>query len=247
MFLAKSLKGALLPYNRYHVASSSSTIYPIFSCSLMGKEQWNRNVATAVRTKTRSKDLKDDDSSSPKIPSSTIVTTSPSISTLFHDVDKMFDRNPFFFPSPNRTHDDLMSHFWKQMDWMDTSMRTRRCFSNSYFPNYDINSDEDKVQVVLDVPGVNLRDIDVTVENDTFLNITGHRTTKSDDGTTTSELNFDKRFNFGENVIDSSKIVANLANGVLQVSLPKLPPSAKSVPENVKNIDVIDGSDDLEC
>ena len=111
-----------------------------------------------------------------------------------------------------------------------------------------------------------MKDIDVSIVDDQWLQISGHRkkkspTTKgigsdcssSDTGTTpttmASEYKFEKRFNFGYSVIDPTKITASLADGVLRVSLPKLSPPEKSptVPENVKKIDIVDGSEELEC
>lgn len=223
MLLSKTVKDMLHRTTRSSVVASS----------------WSRSFAMATRMKNAVEVKESEAATSPTTFSSSV---NPSISTFFHDVDEIFGKNPFFSSLP-RTH-DFMSHFWRQIDWMD-DMRRMRLLSNNYFPSYDIHSDKDKVQVVLDVPGVNLSDIDVSVENDKLLSITGSRKTKNKDNEA-SELNFHKKFDFGEDVIDTSKIIANLANGVLRVTLPKLP-SVKAAPVNIKKVDVINGSDDLEC
>lgn len=241
----------------------TNTFYPPAN-GYYALREWNRKIATAIRT-TKSKDLEPESTSSTTTnTSSSSVATPPKtssssfspISTFFHDVDEFFDKSPLFsssFPLSNTTRmNDLMSHFWRRMDYMDDMRRKRLLFSRNsddtnYYPNYDIHSDDDKVQVILDLPGVELKDINVNVENDELLHISGHRKTKNKEDGSLFEMKFDKWFNFGgKDVIDSSKILANLANGVLRVSLPKLP-SAKPTPENIKKIDVIDGTDELEC
>ncbi len=201
----------------------------------------SRHFAMSTRMRNAVEEVKESEAAaSPTTFSSTVVN--PSISTFVHDVDEMFEKNPFFSSLP-RTH-DFMSNFLRQIDWMD-DMRRMRLLSNNYFPSYHIHSDKEKVQVELDVPGVNLSDINVSVENDKLLSVTGSRKTKNKDKET-SELKFHKRFDFGEDVIDTSKIIANLANGVLRVTLPKLP-SVSAAPVDVKKVDVINGSEDLEC
>ncbi len=211
-------------------------VYPRTLANNPTKQQWGRPISSALRA-DESKDL----DHKQELPSTATQITLPTMSNLFHDVDEFFDKNPFFSSSKH----DFMNHFWKQMDAMD-DMRRKRFFGNTYLPSYDVHSDNDKVQVCLDVPGVTMNDIDVNIEHDKFLHVNGIRKAKSDDGNTVKEMKFDQRFNFGKDVIDSTKVVANLTNGVLTITLPKLP-SAKLSPDNVKKIEVIQGADELEC
>ena len=204
---------------------ASSAIYPAIGYAA---KEFSRKVATAMRTTTKKDYDNEHDSSPTTTPSSPSVSQQP-LTKFFHDVDDIFNTNPFFFMS--RPHDS-MSKFWKQMDSMG--------------PKCDISSDDKKVHVMLDVPGVKLSNINVNLENDKLLHITGHRKTKGEDGST-SELKFDKRYNFGEDLIDTSKIVANLSDGVLRVSLDKLPSAKSTFPKNIKKIDVINGKEELEC
>ena len=199
-----------------------------------------RPVSSSLRT-ADTKDLEKDPATATTTTTASHLTK-PSITTLFNDVDEFFDKNPFFSSSK---HDILLNHFWKQMDMMDNMRRSRYLFTNSYEPTYDVHSDNEKIQVMIDVPGVNLNDIDVNIEHEKFLHVTGSRKTKKEDGSTT-DMKFEKRMNFGKDVIDSTKVLANLANGVLTITLHKLP-SAKVSPEDVKKIDVVEGSEELEC
>jgi HSP20 family molecular chaperone IbpA len=217
------------PLSITHARVSLPAVYPAFGYVT---REWSRKLATAMRT---TKPI-DQDSSPTAL---TSMTSSPSLSTFFHDVDELFDRNSLF-PTSSWPHDS-MSHFWRQVDLMDDMRRKRILSKNTYLPNCNIHADDDKVQVVLDLPGVQLKDVNVNIENDRQLHINGNRKTKSEDGST-SEMTFDKKFNFGADTIDSSKVVANLADGVLRVSLPKFPST-----KNVKKVDVINGSEESEC
>lgn len=224
MTINKFSRGRLVPsIIRSDIASSA--IYPAIGYAA---KEFSRKVATAMRTTTNKDYDNEHDSSPTTTPSSPSVSQQP-LTKFFHDVDDIFNTNPFFFMS--RPHDS-MSKFWKQMDSMG--------------PKCDISSDDKKVHVMLDVPGVKLSNINVNLENDKLLHITGHRKTKGEDGST-SELKFDKRYNFGEDLIDTSKIVANLSDGVLRVSLDKLPSAKSTIPKNIKKIDVINGKEELEC
>jgi HSP20 family molecular chaperone IbpA len=223
---------------------ASSAIYPAIGYAA---KEFTRKVATAMRTTTK-QDYDNEQDSSPSTATTTTTPSFPSIrdqplTKFFHDVDDIFNTNPFF-SMMSRPHHESMPKFWKQMDSMDEMYKNRFYLSNpsQYVPKSDVSIDDNKVHVTLDVPGVKLSNINVNLENDKLLHITGHRDTKGEDGST-SELKFDKRYNFGEDLIDTSKIVANLSDGVLRVSLDKLP-SAKST---IKKIDVINGQEELEC
>jgi HSP20 family protein len=87
-------------------------------------------------------------------------------------------------------------------------------------PGYEINETDDKYQIAVDVPGVNAKDMSVQLENDgKLLHISGGRKVVTDN--TTTETKFEKRFTIGSNV-DMQKVTANLADGVLVLSAPKI-------------------------
>jgi HSP20 family protein len=87
-------------------------------------------------------------------------------------------------------------------------------------PGYEINETEDKYSICVDVPGVKAADMAVQLENDgRVLHLIGGRKVQKGDSTT--EHKFSQRFTIGNNV-DTTKLSADLTNGVLCVSAPKL-------------------------
>jgi HSP20 family protein len=93
-------------------------------------------------------------------------------------------------------------------------------------PAVDVFENENELVFVADLPGVNLNDIDVRVENQT-LTITGERGSEAARETARSfhrsERNYGKfaRSFAVPNTFDTEKISAGYKNGVLSVSLPK--------------------------
>lgn len=90
-------------------------------------------------------------------------------------------------------------------------------------PPVDIYETEDGVMVLADLPGVDIGDVDIRVENDR-LTIKGRT---SCNPVNTSRLhsefrliNFHRQFNLGSEV-DQEKISADVKDGVLTISLPK--------------------------
>ena len=98
--------------------------------------------------------------------------------------------------------------------------------ASSTSPRYEITDTEDKFQVALDVPGVLMKDIDITLEDDdanykgiTILSIAGKRMDLDDPSKVVSE--FTQRFSVDVKTVDVDKISAKLQNGVLVVAAPK--------------------------
>jgi len=92
-------------------------------------------------------------------------------------------------------------------------------------PAVDVFENENELVFVADLPGANLDDIDVRVENQT-LTIAGERPFEAREGAKSfhrSERNFGKfaRSFAVPNTFDTEKIAASYKNGVLSVSLPK--------------------------
>jgi HSP20 family protein len=93
-------------------------------------------------------------------------------------------------------------------------------------PAVDILENEDGLVFAADLPGVNLADIDVRVENQT-LTITGERDFESPKEKTKGFHRIER--NYGKfvrsfavpNAFDTEKVAAGYRNGVLTVSLPK--------------------------
>jgi HSP20 family protein len=86
-------------------------------------------------------------------------------------------------------------------------------------PGYEIHEDDEKYSIAIDVPGVKVHDMTITLEeNGRVLNLSGGRKIKEGDYVT--ETKFAKTFTIGDNV-DADKIAANLSDGVLEVTAPK--------------------------
>jgi len=86
-------------------------------------------------------------------------------------------------------------------------------------PGYEIHEKDGSYQISVDLPGVKAADMKIEVENNgRMLHLSGGR--KVTEGDRVVETKFDKRFTIGENV-DTDKMTANLADGVLTLQAPK--------------------------
>jgi HSP20 family protein len=144
--------------------------------------------------------------------------------------------NPFgfddlFFPTPFFHRDPIFDPMpvFPDLERLTDSVLVRSS------PGYEINETDDNYHIVVDVPGVKAGDMSVQLENDgKVLHISGGRKVVKDN--TTTETKFEKRFTIGKN-IDTQKVTANLADGVLVLSAPKI--EKKETP--VTNIAITEG------
>jgi len=122
------------------------------------------------------------------------------------DMDRLIDS---FFGVPARRRSDEGSEV-ARFDWA---------------PDVDIYEDKDRVEVSLDVPGLDEKDVEVKVEDDT-LYIKGERKFEHEDKKKDYHRiercygSFMRAFSLPSSV-DASKTEAKLAKGVLTVTLPK--------------------------
>lgn len=94
-------------------------------------------------------------------------------------------------------------------------------------PPVDIYETEDGVTVLADLPGVNIEDVDIRVEDDR-LTIEGKSSSANDTANDTANslhqefrlFDFYRQFELGSEV-DREKISAGVKDGVLTISLPK--------------------------
>jgi HSP20 family protein len=106
-----------------------------------------------------------------------------------------------------------------------------------WVPNVDINEFEDKFQLYVDVPGVEPKDVDITLENG-VLTISGERfvqAEKADENvvrrrTERGTGRFYRRFILPESV-DPEKVKATDRHGVLEILIPK---QAKALPRKIE-------------
>lgn len=105
-----------------------------------------------------------------------------------------------------------------------------------FIPAADILENQNELVVLADMPGVDSKNVDIDLR-DNQLTITG----RIDRIENASEVSLYKEFNWGDyirqftlsEVIDQAKITANMDNGVLRVTLPKV---EKVKPQKVKVI-----------
>ncbi|CAJ1949721.1 unnamed protein product [Cylindrotheca closterium] len=123
----------------------------------------------------------------------------------------------------------------------NTMMRRNRALANQFVqetqlasPRYELIDNEDKFQLSVDVPGVKMEDIDVSLE-DGHLTVSGHRLSSSDNSRFASK--FSQTFSL-DPAVDVDQFSASLDNGVLVVAAPK---DMKRIEENIKKIPVMQG------
>jgi HSP20 family protein len=92
-----------------------------------------------------------------------------------------------------------------------------------YTPATDIYEKDDSILVLCDMPGVDEKNVDVTLEND-ILTLTGTQVAEEQQGSASYREYwpgvFRRVFQLSTDV-DRAKIKATMKNGVLQVMLPK--------------------------
>lgn len=106
-----------------------------------------------------------------------------------------------------------------------------------WIPAVDINEFDDRFQLFVDVPGVDPKDVEITLEGG-VLTITGNRyvqAEKSDESivrrrTERGSGRFYRRFILPETV-DADKVKAKDRHGVLEISIPK---QAKAQPRRIE-------------
>lgn len=97
-------------------------------------------------------------------------------------------------------------------------------------PRYEVTENEKQFRLSVDVPGVKPEDMSIELEHDgRVLHLMGGRKMKTDKSF--EEYKFEKRFTLGKD-LDTSKITAHLADGVLCLTAPKkekLPPTKQTI------------------
>ena len=95
----------------------------------------------------------------------------------------------------------------------------------TFNPSVDVRASDNEVRVICDVPGVRREDLDITLEN-RVLTIKGSRSFESNENEQVmlgrSYGEFQRQFALPDS-LDDTNLSANLANGVLTVTIPKQP------------------------
>jgi len=97
----------------------------------------------------------------------------------------------------------------------------------------DVKIDEEKFQVVLDVPGFDVSDIEIQIEDATKLMVSGQHKSSAAEG---NIQKFSRSWSFTSAPIDVEGTEAELKNGVLTITVPK---DMKRIEERTQNIPVL--------
>jgi len=93
-------------------------------------------------------------------------------------------------------------------------------------PYSEVIEDDKQIQVTMEIPGVKSKDLDISFKKGgSILVVTGKRTIRkkaADGNITTSESKFQKHIEMSTHIV-ANKITANLAEGVLVITVPKHP------------------------
>lgn len=104
-------------------------------------------------------------------------------------------------------------------------------------PKYEITDTDKQVQIVMDVPGVEKDNLDISIQESDYsttpvISISGHRESKDD--SSTFSYKFSQSFSLPAE-IDVEHLTADLTNGVLTVTAPK---DAKRLEASVRKIPI---------
>lgn len=126
-----------------------------------------------------------------------------SLAYLRDQLNRLVD--PAFFPSLLEEDSDIATTLWR--------------------PSVDVKEDDNNYIFLADLPGIDPKDIDVSVE-DNALTIKGERKTESKEEREgykrieRSHGNFYRRFSLPDTA-DADKVSAEARNGVLEIRIPK--------------------------
>lgn len=124
-----------------------------------------------------------------------------------------------------RMYQDPMDSFRSFSGELDRMFNTATGSTPQWVPSVDIKEDENTYQVVADVPGVEPKDIDISLEEG-VLTVKGERNLESEvesEGYTRSERaygSFTRRFTLPDTA-DADNISAKTEHGVLKLLIPK--------------------------
>ena len=124
-----------------------------------------------------------------------------------------------------RLFEDLFEDFEKRL--LTPTVGKRNDLTKLTTPNIDMTETEDEVAITADLPGMEEKDVEITIENDT-LTLRGSRKEEHEEKEKNYYLSERTYGEFQRMIplpasIDTEKAKAVFKNGVLKVSLPKLP------------------------
>jgi HSP20 family protein len=92
----------------------------------------------------------------------------------------------------------------------------------TFSPKIDVSEEEDKINIIAEIPGVKKQDVKITLEDD-ILTIEGEKKQGSE-----KSLSFKRSFTLPAEV-DGEKVEAKIEDGILNISFKKLEPRRKII------------------
>ena len=95
-------------------------------------------------------------------------------------------------------------------------------YNQAWSPKYDVIENEKDYVILMEVPGINKKDLKIEIEQDSLIIASDYREDKVVNSYYEEfcDINFAKSFYLPEDV-ESSKINAELKNGILEVKIPR--------------------------
>jgi HSP20 family protein len=110
-------------------------------------------------------------------------------------------------------------------------------------PPYEITETDTAIQVAMDVPGIDMSNLSITLdETDQKLTVTGRREQASRGNSEAAFTEWTQKFVLKNPLIQAKGITAQLLNGVLTITLPK----EAVPPKNVRTIPIVEASESTD-
>ena len=141
----------------------------------------------------------------------------------FHTNIPFFDRDSFLTPF-DKMFDQMVETQFPDI----TKSVGVRPYAGSAYPKVNVYEYDDKVGIIAEIPGLDKKQLEVSVE-DGVLTISGDKhSTFEDDGAKVlrrelKQSSFKRQFELGE-LLDGENIKASFKDGILSVSVPKVEP-----------------------
>tara|TARA_B100000287_G_scaffold341440_1_gene327984 strand:+ start:215 stop:691 length:477 start_codon:yes stop_codon:yes gene_type:complete len=135
----------------------------------------------------------------------------------------MIDRDSFLTPF-DKVFDQIVNTQFPEI----TKTVGVNPYAGSAYPKVNVYEYDDKVGIIAEIPGLNKKQLEVSVE-DGVLTIAGDKHSSfDDDGAKVirrelKQSSFKRQFELGE-LLDGENISANFKDGILSVEVPKLEP-----------------------
>ncbi|MFA6714614.1 MAG: Hsp20/alpha crystallin family protein [Victivallaceae bacterium] len=144
------------------------------------------------------------------------------------------------FPVEVRKDNDVIGEFQKQMNKLFANFFDDESFlfpslgsQSSFVPRFEISESDKGIDITAELPGVEEKDIDVSIDGN-VLNIKGEKRVEHDEDNETCRISersygsFQRSFSLPDG-LDVEKIDAKFKNGILKMFLPKTEESRKNV------------------